>query len=109
VVPIAPVVAAPAPAPPAPEPPPRPSVESKPVLVRVTLLASRALCYPSLDNQPTTDTTMPEYDGVKPGVHEVFCAANVGGPKVKAGEILVKAGVPPITRTIKWNDGKPSF
>jgi hypothetical protein len=105
----APAVAEPAPAPPAVEIPPPPApVEAKPVLVRVTLLASRALCFPSLGGRPTSDTTMPEYDDVKPGRYQVFCAATIDGPKVLAGEILVRPG-PPITRTIKWNDGKPSF
>jgi serine/threonine-protein kinase len=101
--PVVPPVETPPPAPPPPVVTPAPP----PQLVTVTLHASMGLCYPSLDDEPTA-AMEPEYK-VKPGAHQVFCAANVGGPRLHAGEIFLRPGVPAFTKTIKWNDGKPSF
>jgi hypothetical protein len=63
-------------------------------------------CHPSLDDRPTTREVMVEYADVPPGTHRVYCAQSPEGPRLPAGEILVKPGGR-VERTIKWTDGKP--
>ena len=88
---------APAPAPPstAPTPMERPGV--------VQLFATGAICYPSLDAEPTS-VFMPRYQGVAPGRHKIFCTRNKGGHKELVGEIELPPGAK-VERTVTQKDG----
>jgi hypothetical protein len=97
----APVVAAPpelvvddSPLPAPPEPP-------RPEPARVTLMSTRGLCFPSLDDEPVLKRTPVVYASVTAGRHRVYCDGKL------VGEIEVPAGSA-ITRIIKVDrDGKP--
>jgi hypothetical protein len=72
----------------------------------VKLHASMGFCHPSLDDRPTSQEVMVEYDDVPPGSHRVFCAERQDSPKLLAGVIQVVSGAR-VEKTIKWTDGKP--
>jgi len=94
----APTPAAPAPAPAAPKATERPS----PGVVQ--LFATGAICYPSLDGEPTS-VFMPRYESVAPGRHRIFCARDKNGSKELVGEIDLPPGAR-VERTVTQRDGK---
>jgi hypothetical protein len=101
-----PVVTAPAKDP---EPLPPPPVVAPVPKGTVTLYGSKGLCHPSLDERPIPPTPMAQYPDVEPGRHLIYCAANPAGPRLPAGEIVLPVHFKQVTKSIKWNDGKPSF
>ena len=97
------VVSAAQPAPPpVPTPPPAtPATVERPGVVQ--LFATGAICYPSLDAEPTS-VFMPRYQAVAPGRHKIFCTRNKGGPKELVGEIELPPGAK-VERTVTQKDG----
>ena len=69
----------------------------------VQLFATGAICYPSLDAEPTS-VFMPRYQGVAPGRHKIFCTRNKGGRKELVGEIELPPGAK-VERTVTQKDG----
>jgi hypothetical protein len=69
----------------------------------VQLFATGAICYPSLDAEPTS-VFMPRYQAVAPGRHKIFCTRNKGGPKELVGEIELPPGAK-VERTVTQKDG----
>ncbi|MGB8297184.1 MAG: serine/threonine-protein kinase [Polyangia bacterium] len=98
----APIVASAAQPAPAPAPPSAtPATVERPGVVQ--LFATGAICYPSLDAEPTS-VFMPRYQDVAPGRHKIFCTRNKAGPKELVGEIDLPPGAK-VERTVTQKDG----
>jgi serine/threonine-protein kinase len=74
----------------------------------VRLFSARAFCYPSLDDHAPSQVN-PEYRGVSPGPHRVYCSPSAAGPKILVGIIDVLPGAVMEKQIRQSSAGRPVF